>query len=147
MNAPDPHRRDDRHGPRLRAALAATGLTIGLTIGGAGCVCHGEFTTRRATLERHPLGEKQAVLAVVGQPPPPAREVHRYRLNHGAPRRHVPPGRVCPWWPGLRDRLTDAVSDGADRAVDAVDGLDSLCPPGERREKGCAPPPFADAGI
>ena len=147
MNAPDPRRRHDRHGARLRAAVC---LAVWLAVGGAGCVSHGGFTTRRAVLERHPLGKKQAVLTVVGQPPPPAREVRRYRLNHGAPRRHVPLGRACPWWPGLRDRVTGAARDGADRAADALDGLDGLddlCPPGVRRRNECAPPPFAGAEI
>ena len=123
------------------ACAAAASLT--------GCVANGPFATRRAVIERHPLGEKQAVITVSGRLPPPPREVHRFRLNHGAPRRHAPAREAFPWWPGVRDAALAAAGRAAAEAGDVIDGAGDLapsaaagvCPERRLRPAAVAPPP------
>ena len=100
MTPPRPHRRHDRRagGVVLAACLCVL----------PGCVFHGPHRTGRAFVEQHPLEGRQTVVTVSGQLPPKPREVHDYRLRHGAPRVQVPVREAFPWWPGVRDGLIEA---------------------------------------
>ena len=97
----------------------------------SGCVWHGREVTRRFAPETHVTAGHQGVLTVTGRRPPTTREVHRFRLHHGAPRVQRAPGEAFPWWPGVRDGALGALAaagDGASnlagRAAHAAEGPD-----------------------
>ena len=107
--SPPPDRRRVPPPCAAAAAIASAALLAGLP----GCVWHGPHATARLAPERHVTGGKQTVLTVSGRLPATARAVHKYRLNHGAGRAHVPAEPVFPWWPGVRDGVLGlAVSAG-----------------------------------
>ncbi|NNJ24416.1 hypothetical protein LzC2_04730 [Planctomycetes bacterium LzC2] len=105
-----------------------------------GCVCHGAYTTCRKTVERHPLRGNQAVMTVSGQIPPPAREVHHARLNHGAPRRHQPPGPAFPWLPGAVGWAVARTCDAGHTIGCALDGAKSLLEKADAARGDAIPP-------
>lgn len=128
------HRRD-----RCLRTLAAAAL---LATAASGCVLNTPHTTRRVAPERHPLGAKQVVLTVFGQPPPTAREVHRYRLNHGAQRAHAAPGPAFPWLPGAADWAVERLRDGGNAAGAVLERVDVLLEEGAGELEAAGPPAF-----
>ncbi len=116
--------------------LRIVGLSVVLATTG-GCVFNGPLTTRRFVLERHPLRGKQAVLTVSGRTAPPAHEVHRARLNHGAVRACRPPRSALPWLPGAIDWLLNRSGDAPGRC-----GAGRVCEGAADCVAAPIPPPF-----
>ncbi|QDT17116.1 hypothetical protein [Alienimonas californiensis] len=143
-----PRRRHDRprtlraFGAFLRPALCLAALAPALS----GCVCHGEFVTKRVAAERHPLGLKQLVVTASGQQAPPAREVHHARRNHGAPRAHQPPRPVAVPVPSCPTGERYAAATWAYLANQPAEGApvpsNAFCTDGF--PAGPVPPPFAE---
>ena len=105
---------------------------------------HGPYRSHRAFVERHPLGRKQAVLTLSGRLPPPPREVHRYRLLHGAPRRQEPTRAAFPWWPDFRDAAVETADDALARAGEVL--RDADLPDLDLPAPDRCPPPGGSAG-